>query len=149
MQVTGVTPIERRVLNPSCGRGNSRQIIQKTLDGNVFRIWNSIRIAGDTLKISKNSILTCCSKKLNTAGGWCWMYYEDYVEQNSDGEWREIEINSQKFSLILRKGSDNQRMQAITELAGFINIRFIVLVVLAFCPNEKGKRFVNHIILPL
>jgi hypothetical protein len=25
------------------------------------------------------------------------MYYEDYVEQNPDEDWREIEINSQKF----------------------------------------------------
>ena len=67
------------------------------LDGNIFRVWNSIRLAGNTLKIANNSISECCSRKRNTAGGWCWMYYEDYIEQEPDEEWREIDINSQKF----------------------------------------------------
>jgi hypothetical protein len=43
---------ERRVFpNPNRSRGNSRQVIQKT-DGNVVRVWNSIRITGDTQKIA-------------------------------------------------------------------------------------------------
>jgi len=28
------------------------------------------------------------------------MYYENYMEKNPDEEWREIEINSQKFSVL-------------------------------------------------
>ena len=54
-----VTPkenAERRVFpNPSRGRGNSRQIIQKTLDGNVVRFWNSITIPSALLVIHLKS----------------------------------------------------------------------------------------------
>ncbi|PKC06316.1 hypothetical protein RhiirA5_419732 [Rhizophagus irregularis] len=142
--------------NPSHGQGNSRQIVQKTLDGNVVRVWNSIRIAGDTLKISKNSISFCdcgynssfifrssqrsdsvddnCDDGGGSDNGYDGEYCagsglllninddhniddddgdddddddddddsddndgdasSDYVEQNPDEEWREIEINS-------------------------------------------------------
>ncbi|CAG8632022.1 5485_t:CDS:2 [Rhizophagus irregularis] len=124
--------------DPSHGQGNSRQIVQKTLDGNVVRVWNFIRIAGDTLKISKNSISFCdcgynssfifrssqrsdsVDDNCDDGGG------SDYVEQNPDEEWREIEINSQKFR--------------VSSLG-----RVHRLVALAFSPNEEGKEYVNHI----
>ena len=64
--------------------------MQKTLDGNVIRVWDSIALASSTLKISGPHISQCCSKKLNTTGEWCWMYYKDHIEKDPDEEWREI-----------------------------------------------------------
>ncbi|RIB19641.1 hypothetical protein C2G38_2082618, partial [Gigaspora rosea] len=57
-----VTPKENaeRKIFPNIGRGSSRHIVQKTLDGNVVQIWNSISLAGKMLKIAGNSISECC-----------------------------------------------------------------------------------------
>ena len=50
-----VTPkenAERRIF-PNHGRIGSRKIVQKTLDGSIVQIWDSIRLASSTLKISE------------------------------------------------------------------------------------------------
>ena len=73
------------------------RVVQKKLDREVVRVWNSIRLASNTLEIDGGCISECCSKKQNTASGWCWMYYEDYIERNSNEEWREIQLDSRKF----------------------------------------------------
>ncbi|CAG8793571.1 4862_t:CDS:2, partial [Racocetra fulgida] len=143
---------ERKIF-PNIGRGSSRHIVQKTLDGNVVQIWNSISLAGKMLKIAGNSISECCNRKRNTAGGWRWMYYEDYIEPDLNEEWEEIEVNSQKF-----KVSSLGRVQLLNGVitqgslyAGYYRIgrihkyRVHRLVALAFCPKEEGKKFVNHI----
>src|SRR6266487_7164455 len=95
-----VTPkenAERKVFPTRENKTSSRRVVQKTLDGEVVRVWNSIRLASNTLEIDGSCISECCSKKQNTAGGWYWMYYEDYIERNSNEEWREIQPNSPKF----------------------------------------------------
>ncbi|PKK72009.1 His-Me finger endonuclease [Rhizophagus irregularis] len=94
----------------------------------------------------------CCRKKLNTAGGWCWIYYEDYVEQNPDEEWREIEITSQKFrvSSLGRVQLTNGLITKGSLHAGYYRIGWVYkyqvhrLVAFAFSPNEEGKEYVNH-----
>ena len=75
---------------------SSRRVVQKTLDENVVKIWNSIILTSNTLKIDRGSITNCCSRKRNTAGGWFWMYYEDYVQHDPNEKWREIELGSRK-----------------------------------------------------
>jgi hypothetical protein len=147
-----VTPkenAERRVF-PNPRHGSSRKIVQKTLDGNVVRIWDSIKLASDTLKIAVCCISECCSGKQKTSGGWCWMYYEDHIEPNPNEEWREIELDSRKFRVsslgriqlangVITQGSLQIGYQKIA--------RYFVhrLVALAFCRKEEGKEYVNHI----
>jgi len=93
-----VTPKEnaKHKIFPNNSR-SSRRVVQKTLDGDVVKIWNSITLASDTLKIDRGSITNCCSRKRNTAGGWFWMYYEDYVQHDPNEKWREIELDSRKI----------------------------------------------------
>ena len=58
-----VTPkenAEHRVF-PNPRHGSSRKIVQKTLDGNIVQIWDSIRFASDTLNIAICCISECCS----------------------------------------------------------------------------------------
>jgi len=95
-----VTPkenAERRTF-PNPGRGSSRPIIQKTLDGNIIQVWNSARLAGNTLKIAECSITTCCRGKINTAGGWRWMYY---MEQDPKDHYVQAITESAEFASIL------------------------------------------------
>ncbi|RHZ46480.1 hypothetical protein Glove_620g4 [Diversispora epigaea] len=83
--------------NPGCGR--SRKVVQKTLNGNIIQIWDSARLAGNTLNINSENIATCCRGKQNTTGEYCWIYYDDYIQFDPNEEWRKIEFNSQKFKV--------------------------------------------------
>ena len=125
--------------------------MQKTLDGNVVQIWDSIRLASNTFKISESCISECCSGKQKTSG-WRWMYYEDHIEPDPNEEWREIELDSRKFRV-----SSLGRIQLIngeiTQGSLHIGYRKVAregylvhrLVALAFCLKEEGKEYVNHI----
>ncbi|CAI2198233.1 3231_t:CDS:2, partial [Funneliformis geosporum] len=108
-------------------------------------------LASSTLKISGPHISQCCGKKLNTTGGWCWMYYEDYIEQNSNEEWRKIELNSRKFKVsslgrvrlpngLISRGSLDVGYLRVSREKHYVHR----LVALTFCPKEDGKEYVNH-----
>ncbi|CAG8707820.1 35439_t:CDS:1, partial [Racocetra persica] len=149
--VTSKENAERIVFrNPSKSR--SRKVVQMSLDGNVVQIWDSITLASNTLSIAMSNISRCCSGRLDTAKGWHWMYYEDYIERDSNEEWREMEINSRKFrvSSLGRVRLPNGLITKGCLDAGYLRVarekyRVHRLVALAFCPKEKGKEYVNHI----
>ncbi|CAG8471727.1 12943_t:CDS:1 [Acaulospora colombiana] len=150
--VTSKENAERKVFL-NTGHGSSRRIVQKTLDGKVVQIWDSIRLAGNSLEITRTSISECCSRKRSTAGGWCWMYYEDYIEPDLDEEWKEIELDSRKFNVssLGRVQLPNGVITQGSLYAGYYRIgrvhkyRVHRFVALAFCSKEEGKEYVNHI----
>ncbi|KAF0419062.1 His-Me finger endonuclease [Gigaspora margarita] len=149
-----VTPKEnaKRRIFPNPVHGRSRIIVQKTLDGNVVHIWDSISLASVALKISECCISECCSGKQKTSGGWRWMYYEDHIEPDPNEEWREIVFDSRKFR-VSSLGRIQLTNGVITQGSLHIGYRKIAregylvhrLVALAFCPKEEGKEYVNHI----
>lgn len=55
----------------------SKQICQLSLDGKLVGIWPSISEAARN-GFSQSSICVCCKGKLNSTGGYRWMYKEDY-----------------------------------------------------------------------
>ena len=80
------------------------------------------------------------------------MYYEDYIERNSNEEWREIELNSRKFrvSSLSRVQFPNGLISQESLNAGYLRIaqeKYCIhrLVALAFCLKGKGKEYVNYI----
>ncbi|CAG8623003.1 31210_t:CDS:2 [Gigaspora margarita] len=110
---------ERRIF-PTPIHGRSRTIVQKTLDGNVVQIWDSISLASVTRKISECCISECCSGKQKTS--------VSSLEriQLTDG--------------VITQGSLHIGYRKIAR-EGYLVHR---LVALAFCPKE-GKEYVNHI----
>ncbi|CAG8578117.1 7671_t:CDS:1 [Dentiscutata heterogama] len=124
------------------------------LDGNIIQIWDSLSLVQDTLKIHKNAISMCCSEKQNSAGGWKWVYYENYIQPDPNEKWKEIELNSEKF-----KVSSLGRVQSINGMitqgnlySGYLRIcrrikNYYIhrLIALAFCPKEPDKNYKNHI----
>jgi hypothetical protein len=58
------------------GRNNSKKTIQLSLDGKIIKEWGSAAEAKDNLFI--NNISSVCTGKQKTAGGFKWMYKEDY-----------------------------------------------------------------------
>ena len=51
-----------------------RKVIQKNKNGEIIKLWNSIKEAGESLKINVHNISYCCSGKLPSAGGYVWNY---------------------------------------------------------------------------
>lgn len=57
----------------------SVSIVQFTLDGQFIREWPAGNEVERELGISNSNINKCCRGKLNSAGGFKWMYATDYV----------------------------------------------------------------------
>lgn len=54
-----------------------RKINQYTKDGTFIKEWDSIQIAGKTLKVNRDSIICCCQRESRHAGGYMWEYVEE------------------------------------------------------------------------
>lgn len=52
----------------------SKSIIQKDLNNNIIKIWDSISDVGKELEISTSHISSCCNKKRHTTGGFRWEF---------------------------------------------------------------------------
>lgn len=63
---------------PAKGKENplSKKILQYDLEGNLIRVWGSIREIERTLGINNSNICQCCkgNKNYNTCGGFVWRY---------------------------------------------------------------------------
>lgn len=59
------------------GERRQRKIVQKTLDGDIVKIWDSMTLAASSLRISMGQICCCCKhrKYYSSAGGFLWEYY--------------------------------------------------------------------------
>lgn len=65
-------------------RAKARQkpILQLSKSGNIILgKFNSAKQAGNELNINKGQITQCCRGKVNSAKGYKWMYYDDYVNK--------------------------------------------------------------------
>ena len=56
----------------------NQSIIQLSLSGDFIDEYNSVIEADKKLHINQSSIVKCCKGKRKTAGGFKWMYKEDY-----------------------------------------------------------------------
>ena len=54
----------------------SKKIIQKTLDGEFIRIWDSAKQAQIELGLHKGNISKCCNGEYKKASGYKWEYYK-------------------------------------------------------------------------
>lgn len=55
-----------------------RKVIQMDLDGYVLNIYSSIQEASNSTGVERSSISSCLSKKNSRAGGFQWIYEEQY-----------------------------------------------------------------------
>lgn len=61
-------------------------ILQFDLNGNLIKEWDNGRIASQELNINATGIYGCCTHKYKSAGGYIWIYKEDYNDKD-DLEW--------------------------------------------------------------
>jgi hypothetical protein len=62
--------------NPRYGTG--RRVVQLTRDGVCINTYISATDAAKQTGIDRQSIYRCCAYKQKTAGGFIWMYLEEY-----------------------------------------------------------------------
>lgn len=66
------------------GRPPLKPVVQLDIDYNYINEFNSVLEAGEKCNIWKGGISTVLKGKQNTAGGYIWVYKEDYYEKNSN-----------------------------------------------------------------
>lgn len=52
----------------------AKKTYQYDLDGNLIKVWNSVKEASTTLKLKSGNIASCCSGRLKTAYGFIWKH---------------------------------------------------------------------------
>ena len=62
---------------------NSIKIVQLTKEGTILKIFDAMQEAQRETGIWASNIQKCCKGKLKTTGGYKWMYYNDYIKQES------------------------------------------------------------------
>lgn len=68
---------ERKVANTdydAIAKKNCKPICQYTKEGIYLREWDSIRQAGEYLKLHRTDITQCCKERRKSAGGFAWKY---------------------------------------------------------------------------
>jgi group I intron endonuclease len=64
---------------PNISKSKQKPIVQYNIHEEFIKEWPSIKIAGETLNISSNSIGLCCRGKLKKSGGFIWKFKKDFV----------------------------------------------------------------------
>jgi hypothetical protein len=59
---------------------NAIPIVQLTLDGQFLKKWSCATEAARELGISRGNLVMCLLGKRNKAGGYRWMYYDDWLK---------------------------------------------------------------------
>ena len=64
------------------GENSSRaiKVVQLTKIGEFIRVWGCAKQAQEEIGVYNTSIIACCKGKRKTAGGYCWCYYNDWLE---------------------------------------------------------------------
>lgn len=60
---------------------SSVSVVQLTLDGTFIKKWDCVTDVQRELGIFRSSIAKCCQGLQKSAGGFKWMYYEDWVKK--------------------------------------------------------------------
>ena len=61
-------------------------VVQLTKSKELIKIFDSIVSANIETGIQNTNIVKVCKGKRNTAGGYCWMYYDDYININQENQ---------------------------------------------------------------
>ena len=63
--------------NKNIGYSRNKMVVQHKLDGEVIKIWNSIKDATEQLNIPTGNISKCCQGKIGRTGIYKWSYLID------------------------------------------------------------------------
>lgn len=92
-----------------------KKLLQYDYKGNFIREFESIKEACDLYNINRSCIIECCTKKLETAGGYIWRYYTSNYDSQINLSKEQIDNNYKNFikffSKIFQYDSDGNLIQ--------------------------------------
>ena len=115
----------------------SKKIVQLDLKGNYIKTWGSLSDASNELKICRSDICSTCKRKKKSAGGYIWVYEEDYDKNktytytNKQGEY-----NKRKVAQLSKDGEIIKIWDSIADAERCLHIFHI-------SDRCKGKRTKN------
>jgi len=65
-------------------KAHKKPIIQSSLNNEFIKLWDGAVDIEKELDINHSNIQKCCVGKYKTTGGYKWVYYEDYQQQNEN-----------------------------------------------------------------
>lgn len=65
-------------INNEINYGRNREIVQLNKDGSFVKLWSSAKEAAISLNLDSSAITKTCKGKINTSGGFIWIYYKEY-----------------------------------------------------------------------
>ena len=116
---------------------DSIPIVQLDLKGNYIKTWGSLSDASNELKICRSDICSTCKRKKKSAGGYIWVYEEDYDKNktytytNKQGEY-----NKRKVAQLSKDGEIIKIWDSIADAERCLHISHI-------SDRCKGKRTKN------
>ena len=83
-----------------------KKIVQFSIEGKLIKIWDSISSAQKELNVKKGSIHDCCNKRQNTAFGYKWLFYDEFILHGIDNL-PKTEINQKPRKQIVQLTLEN------------------------------------------
>ncbi|MFP5110233.1 zinc-ribbon domain-containing protein [Neobacillus sp. C211] len=84
---------ERKLSASAAGKKTARGIVQLTLGGEFIKLWESMTQVQENLGINNSHISSVCKGKRNHAGGFRWVYKDEYEANNYTPTFYEIKNN--------------------------------------------------------
>jgi hypothetical protein len=152
-----VTPAENaKKATRRAKTAKGRRVVQLTMDGKYVETWDSASQAQRETGALRSNISSCCGKigRVRSAGGFRWVFADDYEEPDEKEEWRQVLYLERPWWV-----STFGRIQAGTssgitygnEVSGYMSLQRYGktvavhrLIALVFCPKQDGKNVVNH-----
>lgn len=77
-------PRKQRVLSKEAIKKVCHKVVQLDLNGNLIKVWDGICFASRELKICQAQITNVCMHIEQTAKGYKWEYYENYISNRKE-----------------------------------------------------------------
>jgi group I intron endonuclease len=82
--LTGKKPTPEECKRRSVYNPNNKAVVQIGDNGSIINTYRSANEAGRRLKIDNSAISRACRGEYKKSGGFCWMYYDDYIKKQGE-----------------------------------------------------------------
>ena len=138
-----------------------RKVYQISIeDGSIIKMYNSLKEAGEQMKIDDRIIGRACQGKVKNAAGFIWKYCVD-VDKSDEKEWRKVPFDPEIKTILYVtpdgdiKDKDNEKVIPYMN-GGYLHVsvktvdkknkcfKVSRLVAMTFLDKPKIKKVVNH-----
>ena len=125
---------------------HERKVIQKDLEGNIIRTYNSVTLAGQSVGLTRHAINKVCFGKNKTAGGYKWEYENDKHKYETNVDLTNAkEIKDYENYYVFSDGKIyNKQIQSF--MKDCINAHGSHYITLSKSRNEKLNKYVHNLV---